>query len=711
VQLDHFQIKREIARGGMGVVYEAYDTLLQRPVAIKLIAHALPQRRERFQREIQALARLRHPHVVPVLSAGEHEGKPYVVMELIQGETLQERIEREGPLPGRQAAAMHRKLAEALVGAHASGILHRDLKPANVLIRADGEPLLTDFGLALDLSSSGSSPGERLSRDGTALGTPGYWPPEQAAGQLAKIGPASDVYGLGATLYTTLTGSPPFGEGLSGLAGGDAGRLPVAPSELEPGLDGELDAICLRCLAADPADRYPTAQRLARALSRYLQGRPGTPRPERQAPVAQAAAATLLVAGALGAGWVLRGGAPSPSPSSPVVVATPTEAPSPAVERSPEASPTLDASGRSAEEWFNAGKSLAASGDHAAALASFERARQLDATKPEVFIGLGNVHAELGDLPAALRAYRGALEADPTYAKAYMNRAVCQGRLGDWQAAVEELRAALRCLEPADPAHGRVLEMLAEAEERARSPMAFTGVVSGQADPAAEAALTEGNQRFQEGDLSGALAALTRAVELAPDFTEAYNNRGVVLSALGDLGAALRDFQRALELNPQHLQAYANRAQAHAAAGDPRAALEDWSRYLEARDEPLARYHRADAREKLGDYEGAVEDAARALELDPAFADAWDMRAVARVGLGDRSGAVEDWTRFLELRPGNLPALCNRGNVRAKMGDHEGAIADLSRALELMRPGDPMASRVQGVLRRVQEQAQRQEPR
>ena len=294
-QVGRYRIEREVARGGMGAVYRA-RTPEGRPVALKLLLAgraASPLQRRRVTTEVQALLRLRHPHVVELLDAGEHRGElpgagvaasaakpgepgvPYLVMEWVQGETLAARLEREGPLPWAAAVEVTRQLAGALAHCHAQGVLHRDLKPANVMLRAsDGAPLLTDFGLSKDLASEGSlaSTGAGSVR-GRWLGTPGYWPPEQARGELDAIGPRSDLYGLGATLYAALTGSAPHtGESLSELLLA-LERPPDPPSRRHPGLPPWLDAVCLRALAIEPERRQASATDLERELGEGLAGR------------------------------------------------------------------------------------------------------------------------------------------------------------------------------------------------------------------------------------------------------------------------------------------------------------------------------------------------------------------------------------------------------------------------------------------------------
>ena len=267
-RIGRYRLIEQVARGGTGLVFRVQDDS-GRPAALKLLLagrSATALQRRRVATEIQALLRLRHPHVVTLLDAGDHEGVPYVVMEWVEGETLGARLSR-GPLEPLAAAELAGKLADALSHCHAQGILHRDLKPDNVMLRAsDGAPLLTDFGLSKDVASGQQTTVARTIA-GMWLGTPGYWPPEQARGDLAALGPRSDVYGLGAVLYAALTGCPPQeGKTLQELF--EALDRPIRPpSARRAGIPVWLEAVCLKALAQDPAQRPASMAELARELT------------------------------------------------------------------------------------------------------------------------------------------------------------------------------------------------------------------------------------------------------------------------------------------------------------------------------------------------------------------------------------------------------------------------------------------------------------
>jgi WD40 repeat protein/tetratricopeptide (TPR) repeat protein len=268
----------------MGVVYQARQAGLNRLVALKMIlagAHAGPDDVARFKAEAEAVARLQHPGIVQIHEVGDHDGLPFFSLELVPGGSLAQRLHGT-PLPPRQAAALVARLARAVHAAHQAGIVHRDLKPANVLLQegpdvplGDCAPKITDFGLAKQLDSQ-----HRRTRSGTLLGTPSYMAPEQADGRAGAVGPAADVYALGAILYECLTGRPPFtAETPLDIVLQVLTDEPVPPGRLVPKLPRDVETVCLKCLQKEPGQRYAGADRLADDLEAYLDGRPIAARP------------------------------------------------------------------------------------------------------------------------------------------------------------------------------------------------------------------------------------------------------------------------------------------------------------------------------------------------------------------------------------------------------------------------------------------------
>lgn len=267
-----YELLAEIARGGMGVVYKARHRKLGRLAAVKMIlgARFISQEQvQRFYAEAEAAAQLDHPGIVPVFEVGEYDGQHYLAMAFVEGQSLWQQV-TEQPLEPRAAARVMQRTADAVQYAHEHGIVHRDLKPQNILRTADGHPRVTDFGLAKRQAGDSG-----LTQTGQILGTPSYMPPEQAAGKMDQVGPLSDVYSLGATLYCLLTGRPPF------QAASPVETLkqvleqePVSPRALNSAVHRELESICLKALRKSPKLRYASAREFSDDLERFLIGQP-----------------------------------------------------------------------------------------------------------------------------------------------------------------------------------------------------------------------------------------------------------------------------------------------------------------------------------------------------------------------------------------------------------------------------------------------------
>ena len=302
VTVPGYDILEELGRGGMGVVYKARHRRLQRLVALKMVlagAHVGQVGLARFRAEAEAVAKLLHPNIVQIYETGEHEGRPFFSLEFVEGGSLDQQIAKS-PTSPRGAAQLVETLARTMEVAHQRGIVHRDLKPANILLaKLDSQssmhrtrdsdssslpedhwsrttvPKIADFGLAKRTDDDSSQ-----TQSGAILGTPSYMAPEQAGGKTREIGPAADIYALGAILYELLVGRPPF------KAGNPIDTVrqvieqePVPPRQLEPRVPYDLETICLKCLEKDPARRFPTAAELADDLRRFIDGDPIHARP------------------------------------------------------------------------------------------------------------------------------------------------------------------------------------------------------------------------------------------------------------------------------------------------------------------------------------------------------------------------------------------------------------------------------------------------
>ncbi len=281
-QLGDYELMEMLGEGGMGTVFRARQSSAGRTVALKVIrpdrfTGLSPERRQdtvrRFQVEIQAAAKLEHESIVPVYDVGQIEGQPFFSMRYFEGGSLDSVI-GQGPLDGREAAAVMEKIAQAVQHAHSHGVIHRDLKPRNILLDSTGHPYVADFGLAKSLEMR-----EELTLPGEVIGTPAYMAPEQAKGE-ASVGKAADVYGLGATLYELLTGRPPFRAATVVETQRQViDNNPVPPRDLNPAIPRDLETICLKCLEKEPCNRYATAEEVAEELTRFRQRRPIHARP------------------------------------------------------------------------------------------------------------------------------------------------------------------------------------------------------------------------------------------------------------------------------------------------------------------------------------------------------------------------------------------------------------------------------------------------
>jgi WD40 repeat protein/serine/threonine protein kinase len=272
-----YELLKEIAQGGMGVVYMAHQKSLDRIVAIKMLLFG-PMASQtvvrRFRAEAVAAGGLHHPNIVAIHEVGIHDGQHFLVMDFVDGPNLATFVQNQ-PLPPRRAAEYVKIVAEAIQHAHACGILHRDLKPSNILIGTDDRPRVTDFGLARRIEGDSS-----LTVSGHPLGSPSFMPPEQASARRGKVSSRSDVYGLGAILYHLLTGHPPFrGDSVEHTLDQVLHQEPVSPRLINPRTPQDLETICLRCLQKEPQRRFATARELGDELDRFLKGEPIRSRP------------------------------------------------------------------------------------------------------------------------------------------------------------------------------------------------------------------------------------------------------------------------------------------------------------------------------------------------------------------------------------------------------------------------------------------------
>ena len=572
-----WQILGELGRGGLGVVYRARrddgpGQAVGPEVALKVPTGLDPEDRLRFVEEARALRRLRAPGVAAIVEADLAGPTPYLAMELVRGETLQERLQREGPASPREAVGLALELTRTLRRLHAAGVVHRDLKPGNVILRAqDGAPVLIDLGLALLLDRS-----SRLTRSGELMGTPVWMSPEQARGELGGMGPATDVYGLGAVLYGLLVGEAPFAAGQLLQVLHDVLHLTPAPPsrrrvELHgrgPAIDPRLDELVRRCLLKRPAER-PELTEVERVLEALLEEQPRAQAPparRRSALVVGLPVAGLLLAGLVGGAglaWETR-----PAPPAP-------HGPAPEEDAPGEAT----AEGESVAALCSRARGLMGDGEFEAAAPLLERAAALAPRDPLVLAALGGMRAHLNDYAGAVRDLDAALALDPRCLEALLNRGALRERQDELELALRDYDLAVQL----DPAHARVLVGRASVRgrlgQRAEALADLTRAM--ELDPLLpDPWIERGFLHLADKDVEGALADVNRGLELDPRHARGFALRGTIKLQLNDVEGARRDLDRALELAPRAIPALEARGLVSARAGDLPSALADWRRAI-----------------------------------------------------------------------------------------------------------------------------------
>lgn len=599
-RIGRFEIRGELGRGGMGTVYLAHDPELRRLVALKVPKLVGRIAEERFLRESRAAAAVSHPNLCPVYDAGRADGALYLVMAYVPGDTLRQVLTLAGRLPPARASAIAAGVARGMAEAHRNGITHRDLKPGNILFDRQGEPVVTDFGLALQAGAgqlevcsdpeATSDPDSRLTHAGALMGTPAYMPPEQALGHLDKIGPASDVYALGAILFELLTGSVPFrGNSLADtLQKITCGVVPPMP-----GVPANLDAICRKALAKEPADRIPSMDAFAAELSAASAARRA--RTRFRIGVSIATCAFLLLAGVI---FYVK----SDNGTMEIRLSD------------PNADVRVTVDGDAVQLSENGRVTRLRAGPHALEVKGdgFE-------TETRLFrVTRGDRLVVEVELKPRMPLGQAPLE-PPTRDRAKLSRLLKRGRKMLEENQLDEMGKAVDEALTVDP----------------QSPGALALRAMGRA---------------MRDEFEDARADADAALKLNPEIREALIARAIVHAADGDLDEAIADETAAIRLDPGHPRAWSNRSKSYLDRTDYPQAAADATHAIELElggaDALLCL---AAALALQGDFQPALANLNEAARVAPNNWRVFDQRSALHARLGNNTQERSDWSKVLEL--------------------------------------------------------------
>jgi len=720
-----YHIVSELGRGGMGVVYRAKDPNLQREIAIKMLLHEEEGSQEavqRFEREARAAANLNHPNIVHIHDIGVVDKRHYFTMDYVDGSSLDEMLDDvrlptaatmrpaatlpdTGPLPEplperptRNAPKTRKRevvtkgiqiliqISRALHQAHSQGIIHRDLKPENILITADGIPKLTDFGLAKEYRKSEDSK-KKMTVTGTVMGTPWYMSPEQAAGEIDRLGPASDIFSLGVILYELITGTRPFNEDtVPATLHAVMEKDPVPPRRVQPGLHKDLQTICLKALAKEPYRRYHTTVAFAEELERYLAGEPISARPTSLTYLVwkrvqkHRYAASVVFAGVLA--LVLGGGA-------------------------------------ALWGWTRYRDATAESDDQRRARLLIEE-RQARRMKAELLCAEGKQKLDLVAEPLAKRAFQEAdrhleeglallakaIEVDKEYPEALLARARAQRLAGKPEPALQDVQTALALVPQhpealylravlrverysggilGDPSDAAIVEEATAKEEKAKAlaDLELLAKTEFRGLPGWAASHARGAKALLEGKSALAVEELGKVVAENAALWDVHFQTGLAHERLQEWDAARKCYSECLRRNPRHAPAWINRGRLMTSS-DPEQAVRDFTEGINLdRTNSRAWYHRGHVYYHMGKLKESLDDNDKAIDIDPTFAVAYNGRGLTLERLGKQEEAILDFGRAIQSEPNVAAYHRNRGAAHLEKCHHEEALVDYEKVVSL----------------------------
>lgn len=730
-QFGPYVLMRKLGEGGFGVVMLAYDRKLRRTVAIKIIQSTDEEELQRFQREAQVAASLRHPNIAAVYDVGQAQGKTYLAMEFVEGRTLGS---REEPL-GKTLAAV-RDVARAIHYAHTKGIVHRDLKPGNVMVDAAGRAFVLDFGLARRIE------GHSITVTGTIMGTPAFMSPEQAGGN--PVDARSDIYSIGAMLYMLTTRLPPFSGGAAQVLSMVMHDEPTAPRRIAPGIPVDVEVIIQKAMAKEKERRYATAEALADDLDRFLRGEAIVARPAtisyrlkkrvRRNPWAWAMSAAFVVAVIVGAAFGARQVYRSWVETSRRLEAL-------------HLKEVIERAGRQVRDLETVlarrnpdARLASAYAELDALIAELRGEAERSPEEPALWIARGEAQILRNREEAAVDDFTRALDAGGGAAAAFGRARARLRIIADYmvttegwevqlqrqrQRAMKELTLVERDVEAAE-AGGlpddarRVLELWtlyfkgvrgARGEWRALVQAAGEEIarggrieefffLRGLVQPPEEAAksfesslfLNHGRPRVWlhlgiarvRSDPKRAIEAYDEALRLRPDYAWALVNRGATRHGEGDRSGAREDFEKAVAADPAFPLAYLNRGDVRRDDGDLDGAVEDYERAMKLDTQIGSAYQRrGQILQRRKRYDEAIVDFGRAIERGPDVAEFRYDRGWANYERGAIAASLPDFDAAIERNP-NVPRYYNdRGVARRLTENAEGAIEDFTAALAL----------------------------